>query len=318
MNKKIKEQKSNSKMTYKKSKIGGCPWFFKKALIKLIPFLISAMAGIILYFFASETVNNVNSVLINLSATLLAVPLIYMFYQFFVSISEKKLNKEIYDYSKMLIDTEILSVLNQLGKFLYPGYGFQLSPKSVKHICELKKDDFAKIIFKGEYLGFQVKKNWMHSIESVSGKIQNNQIINKMDSDLLCIIINFLKTIHSFELFVERVDYLEKTEKKTDDYKIVSSSQLNPVENSNLPDRLLLLKKIDNEKGFVIDFGDFKKYQSMDLLNYYKIKNEFVNDLSELINDIIVAINEWISSTGYEFIIDEKLFKPVLCHPPLN
>lgn len=284
----------------------------KRTLIRLLPFFISATVGIALYFLASKAVNNANSILINLSATLLAVPLIYMFYQIFVRISERKLSKEISDYSKMLVDTEILSVLNQLGKFLYPGYEFQLNPKSVKNICELKKDDLKKIISKGKYLGFQVKKNWEHSIESVSGKIQNNQIINRMDSDLLCIIISFLQSIHSFELFIKRVDYLEKTEKKADDYKIICGSQLNPIENNRLPDRLILLKKIDGEKGVVIDFGDFKKYQAVDLLNYYRIKKEYADYLAEIINNIILVINEWISSTGYEFIIDENLFKPIM------
>lgn len=284
----------------------------KRTSIKLIPFFISATAGIALYFLASKTVNNVNSILINLSATLLAVPLIYVFYQIFVRISEKRLSKEIGDYSKMLVDTEILSVLNQLGKFLYPGYEFQLNPKSVKNICELKKDDLKKIISEGEYLGFQVKKNWEYSIESVSEKIQNNQIINKMDSDLLCIIISFLQSIHSFELFIKRMEYLEKTEEKADDYKIIYGSQLNPIENNKFPDRLILLKKIDDEKGVVTDFGDFKKYQAVDLLSYYRIKKECVDYLVEIINNIIVAISEWLSNTRYELIIDENLFKPVM------
>jgi len=292
----------------------------KRTLIRLIPFLISATAGVALYFLAGETVSNVNSILINLSATLLAVPLIYMFYQFFVNMSEKRLNKEIYDYSKMLLDTEILSILNQLGKFLYPNYEFKLNPESVKVICNLNERELAKMLTGCEYLGFQVKKNWESSIKDISEKIHNNQIINRMNADLLCIVISLLKSIHGFELFIRRVDYLSKTEKQSREYRIISGTELNPIENNKLPDRLILLKKIDEERGIVIDFGDFKKYQAVDLLNYYKIKNEFVNDLSELINDIIVSINEWISNTGYEFIIDEKLFKPlkILCPPSSN
>ncbi len=89
------------------------------------------------------------------------------------------------------------------------------------------------------------------------------------------------------------------------------------IENKRLPDRLILLKKIDGDKGVVVDFGDFKKYQSEDLLNYYKVKNEWINLLSEIINDIIMKIKEWISNTGYEFIIDEQLFKPIRrLYPP--
>lgn len=279
--------------------------------------MISSIAGIILYFSAGKAVNNLNSIIINLSATLFAIPIIYIFYQFFVGLSEKRLRKEIYDYSKMLIDTEVLAVLNQLGKFLYPNYEFQLNPKSVKNICELSKQDLVKIISKGEYLGFQVKKNWEYSIKTISEKIQNNQIINKMDPDLLCIIIGFLKSIDSFEIFIKRLDYLEKIEKKTDEYKIVSGKEFNPIENKKFPDRLILLKKLDRNKGIVVDFGDFKKYQSKDLLNYHKVKNEWINLLSEIINDIIMNIKEWISNTGYEFIIDEQLFKPIKrLYPP--
>ena len=281
----------------------------KRALIRSIPFLISAIAGVALYFLATKTVNNINSILINLSATLLAVPLIYMFYQFFVMISEKRLSREIGDYSKMLVDTEILSVLNQLGKILYPGYEFQLNPTNIKSICELKKSDIEKIIFEGEHLGFQIKKNWEYSIESIRVKIEGNQIINRMDSDLLCVIISFLKSIHRLEVFIKREHYLEKTEKKTVGYNIIDGNQLNSIENGKLPDRLILLRKIDEEKGAVVDFGDFKKYQAVDLLNYYKIKKEYVDYLAEIIDNIILNINEWISMTGYEFIIDTNLFR---------
>jgi hypothetical protein len=108
------------------------------------------------------------------------------------------------------------------------------------------------------------------------------------------------------------VDYLEKTGKKAEDYKIVSGTQLNPIENDKLPNRLILLKKIDDEKGVVIDFGDFKKYQAVDLLNYYRVKKGYVDYLTEIINSAIMAISEWISNTGYEFIIDEKLFRPAI------
>jgi len=75
------------------------------------------------------------------------------------------------------------------------------------------------------------------------------------------------------------------------------------------PERLILIKKIDKDKGIVIDFGDFKKYMKPYLLKRYKIKNEKLNEFSEVVYNLLNLINRWLSLTGNKLLIDERKFR---------
>jgi len=116
---------------------------FKKILLKSIPYLAAIITGGIFYFIATCLVANLHDLLINIAAAFFAIPLLYFFYETTKSFSHKKLNKEIYDYAKMLVDRELLSVLNQLQKIVYT----------------LEEKDFSNEAI-NNFLSERVWKNW--------------------------------------------------------------------------------------------------------------------------------------------------------------
>jgi hypothetical protein len=69
----------------------------------------------------------------NISAAFFAIPLLFLFYELAKSFSNRKLNKEIYDYIKLQVDTEILSIINKIFKIIY---GYDYIGLSSANICE--------------------------------------------------------------------------------------------------------------------------------------------------------------------------------------
>ena len=91
-----------------------------KYLLKVTPYLISILVGLVLYFIGLNLSENIRVLFTSLSAAFFAIPLIYLFYQVAQNLSKKRLNKEIFDYAKMQVDREVLSIINQLHQIAYP------------------------------------------------------------------------------------------------------------------------------------------------------------------------------------------------------
>ena len=92
----------------------------RKNLLKISPYLVSILAGLLFWFIGLKLSGDIKSLFIGLTAAFFAIPIIYLFYQNTHNLSQKRLNKEMFDYAKMQVDREILSVINQLHKIVYP------------------------------------------------------------------------------------------------------------------------------------------------------------------------------------------------------
>ena len=93
----------------------------KRNILSSLPFLISIVIGVCIYLFSTtaQINNDLKSLLINISSALLAIPIVFLFYDLISKFSKRKLQKEIFDYAKMTTDRSILSTLFQLIGILY-------------------------------------------------------------------------------------------------------------------------------------------------------------------------------------------------------
>ena len=64
------------------------------------------------------------------------------------------------------------------------------------------------------------------------------------------------------------------------------------------------MKRIDNEKGIVLNFGDFTTGLISSLTNYYKLNPDYLENYVNVILSLIKAINKWLDLTNDEIIID--------------
>jgi hypothetical protein len=280
----------------------------KKYSLKIAPYFISILVGFIFYFIGLNLSENLRGLFANLSAAFLAIPLIYLFYQVAQNLSKKRLNKEIFDYAKMQVDREVLSITNQLNKIVYPLEEKDFSATGVEKFLSLEKDGLKRLLAKNKYLGFQIFKKWEVSEENLHDILKNSYILARLSDDQIISIILMIKELRHLEIIQKRKELYIETGKKATSYEIVAGKELNKA-NIKFPDRYLLLKDLGDNMSYVADFGDFYLYNTKKLLYFFTIDKEYLEVYADSIFQLIKEVNNWIDLTGGEFVIDTKMFR---------
>ncbi|MDD5022453.1 MAG: hypothetical protein PHR82_10060 [Endomicrobiaceae bacterium] len=283
-------------------------FYNSKFFLISLPFLTSILIAIVIYCIALEIENNIKELLINISASLFAIPIIYLCYQTFKNFVDKKLIYEIIEYSKFKADSEILSIVGQLKKLVYPLENRDSTLEGINNFLNLENKDIEKIIEKNQYIGFQVFKHWEITEKNLTELLNNPLFINKMDNELIICIINIIKNIYTLSKVLEIKDLYIELDKICTDYKVVKGNKINK-DNDKYPDRYILLKYLDNDKYVVSDFGDIYLYNEEKCLKLYMVNKKLIYLLAATIYDLIKNLKEWGNLTGKEFIIDEKMFR---------
>lgn len=281
-----------------------------KKLLKTFPYIVSVLVGLLFYFCGLQLSENIRSLFINISAAFLVIPLLFLFYQTVQNISKRRLNKEIFDYAKMLIDREVLSIVNQLQKIVYPLEERDLSPKGVNKFLFLKTDELKKFLTENEYLGFQIFKTWEISETTLHDILKNPLIVNRLSDDQTISIISIIKSLRSLENIQKNKNLYIDSDKKATSLKVVAGKELSEG-NIRFPDRHLLLRDLDNDKFLVTDFGDIPLYYLEKSLNFFKVNKTLLDNYINIISQLKQEIINWLNLTGREFIIDTKMFRYV-------
>lgn len=280
----------------------------RKLFLKLLPYVASIVAGILFYIIGIQLTDNIKDLFIGVSATFITIPFLYLIYERTYNLSKRTLNKEIFDYAKMQIDNEILSIINHLSKLIYSFEERDNSLNGIKSFLALREDSIKDNIAKKEVLGFQVFKKWAVSEENLHSILKNPYILQKLEDEQIISIILIIKNLRFIEQLQKTKDLYSSENKEVPSYKVVSGKEISDY-NTDYPDRCLLLKKLENDKFQVIDFGDFSPSIRKELLQLYKINNKYIDIYSIAIFNLIEEMNKWIDLTGSEFLIDTKMFR---------
>ena len=280
----------------------------KRNLLKISPYIASTIAAFLFYLIGLNLGSeNVKNLFINIASTFLAIPLIYLFYQTARNFSEKQLNKEILDYAKLQVDTEILSLIRLLHKIVHP-LTIGITFEKINELLSLKSEDIMEILSENEYLGFQIFKKLKVNEENLHEILKNPYMLERLKNEQIISIISIIKGIRSLTNIQNEAKLYIKTSEKNRSYKILKGTDSNK-NNTNFPDRYLLLKNLGNDKVQVVDFGDFPLYNIDNLLCNFKVNENFLRIYSQIITDLIKELNNWATSTGSEFIIDTEMFR---------
>jgi hypothetical protein len=280
----------------------------KQFLLKILPYIASITVGAMLFLISGNLVGDLKVLFLSLSASFWSIPLIYLFYNLTKKISQKKLNKEVFDYAKVKIDTEILSILNKLLKVVYPYKYHDFSFSGINNFLSLDQEQIENMLSEYNYIGFQIFKRWDFSENKFNDILENPYILNKLEDNQIIAIIQIIKSLRSLELLHKEESIYKNNLEKVQNHKIISGKELNE-NNTEHPERLVLLQNIKNDKFIVQDFGDFKNKNRDNLLKLFSVKDKHVESYSRVIFRIITKINKWIEVSGNEFIIDSKMFK---------
>lgn len=285
-------------------------WISKlfKLFLKALPYLLALVIGVIIFILSGKFNSSFSDLLINISAAFISVPLLYLFYEIVKSSIHRKLNLEIFEYSKMQVDRDVLGIINQLLKIIYKLGDHELSENKVNEILKYSHEQLREEINLNEYIGFQVFKDWDASERSLHQLLSNPYIASKMEDDQVISLLKILKSLRDLEDILKLNDLYVSTNKKTNKYKLVHGKELNP-ENDIYPDRYLLLLPVGKNNYKVMDFGDIKKYNLEKSLIIYKVNKKYATAYSSVIFTLLQSIKYWFEMTGHEVLIDTKMYK---------
>lgn len=266
------------------------------------------LAGVLFYFVSISVDGKLSDLLINISAAFIVVPLLYVFYEVVRSASRKKLNETIFDYAKMQVDRELLSLLNQLQKLVLTMNEQEFSQKAVNEFLVRDEEFIEKKLITSKHLGFQVLKHWETGEKGLHDLLKNAFILESMENEQVIAIVEILARLRELES-IQKVEalYIE-TNETANEYKVVGGANYH-MGNQELPDRHLLLKYLEDDKFIVCDFGDIAKYNLGKCLKYFKINDKIARPYAKVIFNLLGAINTWLDATNLEFIVDEKMFR---------
>lgn len=281
----------------------------KKYFLKILPYIVAFCFGILLYFIATKLNEDAKSLLINISSAFIAIPLLYLIYELTQQALKKRLNKEIFEYAKMHIDREFLNICHQLIKLIYPYEKQNKTFEGIKLLLNLSKDDLKREFKNNEYTGFQVLKNWYVSENKIQDLLDSSFILGKLSDDQIISIISVLKNVRTIQDLYRNIDNLFIMNNVSfEGYKVQSGLRMNP-DNSEYPDRFLLLKELENNQYEVYDFGDFEKFKLPNLLLKCVVNPKYIILFSDVIYYTLTSINNWLNETGTEFLIDSRMYK---------
>jgi len=283
-----------------------------KGALKAIPYFIAFFVGFLFFYFSSlVTSETVQGLFVNISASFLIIPLLYLIYENSQKIIHRQLNKEMFEYAKYLVDNEIFAILCVVSKILFPYSKANLLPV-IKSLPYMKQMDIEKVLENREFFGFQVFKHWEESESYFSKLLENSFVLSKLEDEQIIVVIKMINAMRNFQKFCLNVDNFFEIEAKTQyaekEFAILDLRHTNQ-NNLRHPERFILIKKIDEDKGIVVDFGDFKEYMKPYLLKKYKIKEDKLKEFSEIVYKLLNLIKCWLDLTGDKLLIDERKFR---------
>lgn len=277
----------------------------KKFFLKVSPFLLSLLVGILFYYLSVEVPNFAN-LFVNISAAFISIPLIYIFYNLAQHFVEKELRKEIIEYIKYKVDGEILEIINWLQKMIYPLQNTDRSFRGIEKFLDLEKNEIVNIIKDKDFLGFQLFKKWDIKDKDIDECLNNNLIIKYLSDEQLISLIKIIGSVNALNIIHKDIESnFINMNKRTKDYEIIKP------DSKIFENRLILLKKISGNMGKVVDYGDFENYQQYQLVNLYKIKDD--SSYSIIIYRLISNIKKWFKLTNYDVILNPNKTR-IRCH----
>lgn len=280
----------------------------KRLLLILLPFLITVTTGATLYYCAVKFTNgDMKDLLINIAATLFAVPLVYIVYETIRDKMTNRLRVEIYEYAKMQIDRNLLSVLFKLMNIIY-SVEHKKTTANLTTMFKLTRYEIKDLLSKDFLLGFQIWKNLDVDENEIDKILQNPYILKNLEDVHIIQIIHILRSVKHYNQILPLYGLFEEQSHQTKDY-IISRGTKMQIDNKKYPNRYILLKPLKHGSYMVAGFGDFDEMFANNLLSQYAISHEYIDQYTDILYTLLVDIRQWVEITKSEILIDTSQFR---------
>lgn len=300
---------------------------FKLYSIKILPKLIIVFVGFGLFFISDIYLkDNIQGLFINISATLISIPIVFIVYEIWQEKTHRKLNESVYSFAKNEMTQNLLKIKEQMkffmeGAFVYFGNNdividdedignikLTIPEKNqIENIDEeefenneddiysFEKDTIVPLIYDNRYLYFQILDlDISFLVEDMEKVLNNSFIMERLDDEKTQIIVHLIEALKMLDSFINLHDDLFlKTDIKIDNMEIekIDKNIYQLVYKEKDYKQILEIKEI------------FHKTKVDKLSKVYIINPDYCAVFGDLVHEVLDCIKNWIDS-GESIFVD--------------
>lgn len=300
---------------------------FKLYSIKILPKLIIVFVGFALFFISDIYLkDNIQGLFINISATLISIPIVFIVYEIWQEKTHRKLNESVYSFAKNEMTQNLLKIKEQMkffmeGAFVYFGNNdividdedignIKLTMREKNQIENIdeeefenneddiysfEKDTIVPLIYDNRYLYFQILDlDISYLVEDMEKVLNNSFIMERLDDEKTQIIVHLIEALKMLDSFINLHDDLFlKTDIKIDNMEIekIDKNIYQLVYKEKDYKQILEIKEI------------FHKTKVYKLSKVYIINPDYCAIFGDLVHEVLDCIKNWIDS-GESIFVD--------------
>ncbi|MFY4785919.1 hypothetical protein ACOTVT_11020 [Aliarcobacter butzleri] len=300
---------------------------FKLYSIKILPKLIIVFVGFGLFFISDIYLkDNIQGLFINISATLISIPIVFIVYEIWQEKTHRKLNESVYSFAKNEMTQNLLKIKEQMkffieGAFVYFGNNdividdedignIKLTMREKNQIENIdeeefenneddiysfEKDTIVPLIYDNRYLYFQILDlDISFLVEDMEKVLNNSFIMERLDDEKTQIIVHLIEALKMLDSFINLHDDLFlKTDIKIDNMEIekIDKNIYQLVYKEKDYKQILEIKEI------------FHKTKVYKLSKVYIINPDYCAIFGDLVHEVLDCIKNWIDS-GESIFVD--------------
>ena len=300
---------------------------FKLYSIKILPKLIIVFVGFGLFFISDIYLkDNIQGLFINISATLISIPIVFIVYEIWQEKTHRKLNESVYSFAKNEMTQNLLKIKEQMkffmeGAFVYFGNNdividdedignIKLTMREKNQIENIdeeefenneddiysfEKDTIVPLIYDNRYLYFQILDlDISYLVEDMEKVLNNSFIMERLDDEKTQIIVHLIEALKMLDSFINLHDDLFlKTDIKIDNMEIekIDKNIYQLVYKEKDYKQILEIKEI------------FHKTKVYKLSKVYIINPDYCAIFGDLVHEVLDCIKNWIDR-GESIFVD--------------
>ena len=300
---------------------------FKLNSIKILPKLIIVFVGFGLFFISDIYLkDNIQGLFINISATLISIPIVFIVYEIWQEKTHRKLNESVYSFAKNEMTQNLLKIKEQMKFFMEGAFVYFVNndividdedignikltmreKNQIENIDEeefenneddiysFEKDTIVPLIYDNRYLYFQILDlDISFLVEDMEKVLNNSFIMERLDDEKTQIIVHLIEALKMLDSFINLHDDLFlKTDIKIDNMEIekIDKNIYQLVYKEKDYKQILEIKEI------------FHKIKVDKLSKVYIINPDYCAIFGDLVHEVLDCIKNWIDS-GESIFVD--------------
>lgn len=165
----------------------------KSLFLRLVPFLISMIFGAILFLATYELENNIglSELILNISASLLSIPLIFIFYEVVSKICNKDIKNNLFKSISFETNSRILNILNGLNNII--GRKNTLEYNDIYDFAKTKKQEVIKKLKAITKPKDDLIKDFVKNTNNLSDLIHKGSALETLENSQIKNILNIVR-----------------------------------------------------------------------------------------------------------------------------